>query len=115
MSDLSAQLAAKIEMLWRSSKAVVFERLSVLHLSSRRLAASPADAEACRSGREAAHKLAGVLGVFGLPQGSELASRIEVILGRENPIAPEELQVLDKLVHSLDAVISSKDSQGPIS
>jgi HPt (histidine-containing phosphotransfer) domain-containing protein len=113
MSDLPSQLAAKIEALWNSSKATVLERLSVLCASQQRLAAKPDDAEARRSGRDAAHKLAGVLGVFGLPPGSELASQIEALLDGDKPLTRENLRMLGELVESLDRAIASKDSQKP--
>ena len=118
MNDISAQLAAKLQALWESSQSVILERAVILRVSQQQLAVNPTDAEARRRGGEAAHKLAGVLGVFGLPQGSRLASQIESLLhGSESdgsePLTAENLQTLANLVESLDAVITSKASQTP--
>lgn len=106
--DAAAKIAARLDELWRTSRPVVLERVAVLQTAYARLAADREDAGARTSGHEAAHKLAGVLGVFGLPRGSELASQIESLLASESRITSEEVAALDPLIAELDSVIAAK-------
>ena len=113
MTDPATFLAERLAELWRSSRPVVLERMTVLHSTLDRLMQNPADAEARAAGREAAHKLSGILGVFGLPAGSQIASEIEGILlvpgdeGRD-ALSPAALGALHGYLGDLDAVIASK-------
>lgn len=106
--DAAARIAARLGELWRTSKPQVLERMSVLHATCATLSENPANAEARSSGLEAAHKLSGVLGVFGLPQGSEIASSIEFLLKSGEPLTPDDLRSLPSQIADLDAVIASK-------
>lgn len=108
MSDPAAALASRLAELWRSSLPVIEERVTVLRATCATLSRQPGDIRAQRAGREAAHKLSGVLGVFGLPQGSELAAMIEEILKGGNPLPAESMTTLAELIEQLDAAIASK-------
>jgi HPt (histidine-containing phosphotransfer) domain-containing protein len=124
MSDAASIIAARLNELWRTNRPTILERMTVLHSSLKALTQNPADTEARSKGREAAHKLSGVLGVFGLPQGSEIASEIEGIL-IDNPVEhrpgppagqpptqtalnSEDLATLQSQIAELDAIIASK-------
>jgi HPt (histidine-containing phosphotransfer) domain-containing protein len=106
--DPAAKIAARLTELWRTSRPTVLERMTLLHASCDTLTQDPADGEARASAREAAHKLSGVLGVFGLPQGSALASSIEDVLLAPEPLTAEDLSTLQDLIADLDAVIASR-------
>lgn len=106
--DAAARIAARLTELWRTSKPQVLERVAILHTACASLAESPAGAEARSTGLEAAHKLSGVLGVFGMPQGSEIASSIEFLLKSADPLTREDLSILHRQIADLDAVIASK-------
>lgn len=108
MTDAAAQLASKLNELWRASRPVILERIAVLHATHAALAADLADTEARREGREAAHKLAGVLGTFGIPRGSQIASAIEAVLLRESPLNADDLSALAAQIAELDALIAAK-------
>ncbi|HTX41879.1 MAG TPA: Hpt domain-containing protein [Acidobacteriaceae bacterium] len=108
MSDPGSIVAARLADLWRTSRPTVLERVAILRDAHQSLAADPADSEARTRGREAAHKLSGVLGVFGLPRGSELAAEIEALLKTEGALSPDQLSSLSLLAAELDAVIASK-------
>jgi HPt (histidine-containing phosphotransfer) domain-containing protein len=108
MSDVAARIAAGLAKLWSTSRPSILERLAVLHSTDKSLSSNPEDAQARNSGREAAHKLSGILGVFGLPRGTELASEIEALLKTQDPLTPKDLTSLRALVDELDAVIASK-------
>ena len=106
--NAAAKLAARLSELWRTSRPTVLERLTILHSACESLIRDPANREARTAGREAAHKLSGVLGVFGLPQGSEIAASIEQMLESELLLTPQDLSALRDSIAHLDAVVASK-------
>jgi HPt (histidine-containing phosphotransfer) domain-containing protein len=106
--DPAAKIAARLTELWHTSRPTILERMTILRAACTALMENPADREARTSGLEAAHKLSGVLGVFGLPQGSELASSIEFLLKSGQPLMQPDLSTLRNRIADLDAVIASK-------
>ena len=108
MTDASALLASKLNELWRTSRPVILERMATLHATQAALAANTADTAARSEGREAAHKLAGVLGTFGLPRGSQIASAIESLLMTEAPLTADNLTTLAANIAELDSLIAAK-------
>lgn len=108
MTDPAAIIAARLEQLWRTSRPIIQERVAILQTAHDTLTRSPEDPDARSNGREAAHKLAGTLGMFGLPRGSELASEIETLLRNESQLTTEEVAALGSLIAELDSVIASR-------
>jgi HPt (histidine-containing phosphotransfer) domain-containing protein len=109
--DPAAKIASRLEEIWRRSRPTVLERMALLHSACETLAIDPNNAEARSNGREAAHKLSGVLGVFGLPQGTQLASSIEFLLKSDQPLTAEDLATLRAEIAELDAEIASRSLQ----
>jgi HPt (histidine-containing phosphotransfer) domain-containing protein len=108
MSDAAVQIAGRLTELWRRSRPTILERMALLHAACETLTHDPGDVAARDAGREAAHKLSGVLGVFGLPRGSEIASSIEEMFLAPLPADPEHLATLRSRIADLDAVIASR-------
>ncbi|HKR26937.1 MAG TPA: Hpt domain-containing protein [Acidobacteriaceae bacterium] len=108
MSDPAAALASKLSELWKVSRPVILDRMAALHAAHASLSANLADAQARREGREVAHKLAGVLGTFGLGEGSVIASSIESVLMADTPLTAADLSALGTQIAELDSVIASK-------
>lgn len=89
--DLARQLIAA---LWERSVPLISERLAVL---DRAAEASINDAmvpSLRHSAADTAHKLAGSLGMFGYPRGTEIARDLEQILDSDGPIDPIALRHL---------------------
>lgn len=105
---VAAAVAARLAQLWEKSRPVILERMDVLRASHAALTAARGDAEARGRGREAAHKLSGVLGTFGLPQGSEAAHLIEVCLMSRDPLTEAALAEVARHIDELDTAIASK-------
>jgi len=108
MSDPASIVAARLAELWRTSRPTVIERVATLVDAQAALAADSSNADARSRGREAAHKLSGILGVFGLPRGSELAAEIEALFKTEAALSPDQLSSLAGRIAELNAVIAAK-------
>lgn len=106
--DPAAAIAARLAQLWRTSRPTILERLAVLQSAQAALVANAAAVAARSEAREAAHKLSGVLGVFGMPQGSELAHNLEERLKSSDPLTAADLMAMAGEIESLDAIIAAK-------
>jgi HPt (histidine-containing phosphotransfer) domain-containing protein len=106
--DPAAAIAARLAQLWRTSRPIILERLAVLRSSNTTLVVDPGDSTARSEAREAAHKLSGVLGVFGLPQGSEIAHNLEERLKSADPLSAGDLIAMAGEIESLEALIAAK-------
>jgi HPt (histidine-containing phosphotransfer) domain-containing protein len=107
-SDPQAAIAARLAQLWRSSRPIILERLAVLKTAHAALATNADDDAARSEAREAAHKLSGVLGIFGLPQGSELAHNLEERLKSADPLSATDLIAMAGEIEALDALVIAK-------
>ena len=67
------KLQAMISALWERSRHTVVERAALLRTAGDLLVDNRLDQATQRSAVDSAHKLAGVLGTFGLPRGTDLA------------------------------------------
>src|SRR3954454_22970052 len=83
--EVTGKLHDLLATLWSRSQQSITDRLDVLRTALRTLRTNPAEKNARRGGADAAHKLAGILGTFGLPEGTNLARRIEVMLEAPAP------------------------------
>jgi HPt (histidine-containing phosphotransfer) domain-containing protein len=106
--EVTGKLHDLLATLWSRSRETISERLDVLRATHRALRANPADKNARRAGADAAHKLAGILGTFGLPEGTNLARHAEVMLESAAPIRPFDLESLQKAIDQLHLMIEAK-------
>ncbi|HEX3470733.1 MAG TPA: Hpt domain-containing protein [Silvibacterium sp.] len=108
-SDPRAQeLEVLLQTLWKNNYATILERLKTLRDVQKGLAIGPLDNQTRQNAEAAAHKLAGVLGTFGLPEGSKLASKVEVLLAQESSPGPESGAELEAWLDKLEALVASK-------
>jgi len=104
--DTSAsEMDALLQALWTQNYGILLERLQLIRNASDQLAAGSLDCETRKDAESAAHKLAGILGTFGLPQGSAVASKIETSLAPEKPADGPQLQ---SWLEELEAIIASR-------
>jgi len=101
-------LEALLQTLWKNNYPTLLERLKTLRDAQSELATGSLKDQTRKDGEAAAHKLAGVLGTFGLPQGSKLASKIEALLAQETGLDGERGRELGEWLDELEAVVSSK-------
>lgn len=72
-------IAEAMDRLWAQYLPQITERVAVLESAGAAHEAGSLTAELCEQAMAAAHKLAGVLGMFGLPQGTDLAREMEAL------------------------------------
>ena len=89
-----------LQQLWITSQATVAQRLETLQTAQIRMEQNSLDARVRKQAADAAHKLAGILGTFGLPEGSTLALQVETAMENETTAtldAKEFAAILDEL------------------
>ena len=106
--EVTGKLHDLLATLWERSRQTISERVEVLRTAHRNLRTNPADKNARRAGADAAHKLAGILGTFGLPDGTNLARRVELLLESSAPLRPFDLEGLQQTIDQLQQMIEAK-------
>lgn len=84
------KLKAAVFALWGRFQETMFARLSLIEQASGAALKKSLNDELRGEAWNAAHKLAGSLGTFGLGEGSKLASELETLLEGVAPLSPEE-------------------------
>jgi HPt (histidine-containing phosphotransfer) domain-containing protein len=101
-------LAEAIEQMWAKFLPQMEERLSVLEAADIALAAGTLSINQRAEANAAAHKLAGVLGTFGLTKGTILAREAEILYSGEPETDPAMAAELKKITAQLRALIESR-------
>ena len=78
--NIDGDFAAQLAQVWDTSRGTMDARLDAIDTAGAALLAGSLGDEARSAAAVAAHKLAGSLGTFGLPEGSALAGELEVML-----------------------------------
>jgi CheY-like chemotaxis protein/HPt (histidine-containing phosphotransfer) domain-containing protein len=106
VTDDDSEFRAELTRVWDESSAAMRQRLEAIDTAGVALLAGSLDEGRRAAALAAAHKLAGSLGTFGLPRGSELASELEALL--RAPGVPPAMR-LSELAELLRAIVD----QGP--
>jgi len=77
--------------LWTKFLPEIENRMAILEAAVRSLEAGSLSGDERESAHQAAHKLAGVLGTFGLHRGTELARQAELVFAEERTASAGEL------------------------
>jgi HPt (histidine-containing phosphotransfer) domain-containing protein len=104
------KLQTMISALWERSRHTVIERAALLRTAGDLLSDNSLDQATQQRAVDSAHKLAGVLGTFGLPQGTDLAREAEVLFGQSTPLGRDEIERLQLLLAELTRLID----RGPV-
>lgn len=101
-------LAEAMNRLWAKYLPQMQERVATLHKAATSLAEGTLSPTEQHHACEDAHKLAGVLGTFGLQDGTELAREAEAVYGG---IVDENSDLAERLTYiaqQLDAMITNR-------
>jgi HPt (histidine-containing phosphotransfer) domain-containing protein len=85
---------ALLSRLWQRSLPLLLERLAVLDAAANAAHAGTLAADLRAQATDEAHKLAGSLGMFGYPDGTDLARKIELLLEAPGSPPPDYLTEL---------------------
>jgi HPt (histidine-containing phosphotransfer) domain-containing protein len=107
--DPRQKLQAMLAGIWERSKATVAERIETLREAQVLAAKNGLDEPARLRAVDAAHKLAGVLGTFGLPRGTELAREAEEIFERGIAQNRPVIDRLDSLLIELESLVNAAE------
>ena len=101
-------LAEAMNRLWSKYLPQMQERVATLHKAATSLAHGTLSQTEQHHACEDAHKLAGVLGTFGLQDGTELAREAEAVYGGIVNDDPDLAERLTYIAQQLDAMIASR-------
>jgi HPt (histidine-containing phosphotransfer) domain-containing protein len=104
------RLQNMLSALWDRSRHTVVERAGLLQKAAALLRDHRLDQTTRQSAVDSAHKLAGVLGTFGLPRGTDLAREAEIFFGRSTPPDEHEIEQLQVMLAELARLIE----RGPL-
>ena len=104
------KLQSMISALWDRSRHTVVERAALLRTAGDLLAHNRLDETTQMNAVDSAHKLAGVLGTFGLPRGTDLAREAEVLFSQSTKPGKMEIERLQVLLAELTHLID----RGPL-
>jgi HPt (histidine-containing phosphotransfer) domain-containing protein len=109
-----AEFAAALNRLWSRFLPEIEQRLAVLESAATAAAKGTLAPQQQETAHAAAHKLAGVLGSFGLDGGTSPARETELLYSSQAAPDPGQAQLLVQLASSLRALIETrKQAQAP--
>ena len=108
MPDHAKEIDDLLQALWVKNYPILEERLKLIRAAKEKLDAGFLGEQVRREGEEAAHKLAGILGTFGLPRGSALASKIEALLASGASACAQRAAELSSWLEELETVVASR-------
>ena len=109
-ADAQTALAAALDRMWVQFLPQMHERVGVLENAARDFARGALAVERQQEAQAAAHKLAGVLGTFGLTRGTVLARELELTFARESSLSRDAGAQLAGIVAELRSMIESRES-----
>src|SRR6478672_3313519 len=101
-------LVEAMNRLWAKFLPQLEERVATLEAAAAALASGALSAGGQPKANAKAHKLAGVLGTFGLPKGTELAREAEVAYQGDLRLNPAAAARLAEIALQLRALVASR-------
>jgi HPt (histidine-containing phosphotransfer) domain-containing protein len=101
-------MAEALDRLWKQYRATMDERVAILEKTAQILAVREISDDERAEANNAAHKLAGVLGTFGLTRGTVLAREAEILYSGDNGTDPEDAEQLANIVLELKTMIAAR-------
>jgi HPt (histidine-containing phosphotransfer) domain-containing protein len=95
--------------IWERSKTTVVQRVEILREARTAAGKGQLDEPARLRAVDAAHKLAGVLGTFGLPRGTELAREAEETFGKIKTLSRADFERLGIILDELEYLVRTAD------
>ncbi len=113
--SIEQQYRGTVDKLWQQYQDVMVKRMTVLQTAAIAVKSGKLTKELQKSAEKEAHKLAGVLGMFGRETGTQLAREIEELLSQDSYACnklPYLVQQLDELLALSIGDADSTDTAG---
>lgn len=101
MSEVEDKTSKLLQKLWEKNRPIVEERLATLNRASTEAEAGQISNDLRKEAAQAAHKLAGALGMYGYEEGTCIAREIDALLSSD----VREIEPLQGLVARLRAAV----------
>ncbi|MCC5637339.1 response regulator [Nostoc sp. CHAB 5844] len=108
-SSIEQEFQQGMAQLWQQYQGLMVQRLQALQTAAEAINQGTLTQELSQSARGAAHKLAGVLGMFEKEAGTLLAREIEDILSLDAALPPAQAQQFLDLVHKLSEMLNLEE------
>jgi HPt (histidine-containing phosphotransfer) domain-containing protein len=102
------KLRHKVDELWHKHRPLTLERLETVRRAIHDLSVGESSEDLLQAAIADAHKLAGSLGTFGMPEASESAREIERLLRTERPVIDTHFQNLKTHLRELESAITAR-------
>ena len=102
------QMTEALDRLWKQHLPTLEKRVAVLENAACILEKRDLTDDERASANSAAHKLAGVLGTFGLTSGTVLAREAEILYSSDRGSDPADAEQLAKIAAQLKAMIAGR-------
>lgn len=102
-----AAMNQALDRLWQQFHPQMLERVSTLESANQALSANKLSKNQQGDANSAAHKLAGVLGTFGLTKGTVLAREAELLYAGDAETDPDSLPRLQQIAEELKAIVAN--------
>ena len=103
--SIEQQYSDAVDKMWQQYQDAMIQRMSVLQTAANAIKRGKLTEELQKSAGKEAHKLAGVLGMFGRDTGTQLAREIELLLSQEIQDT-FSCNKLPSLVQELDGILA---------
>jgi HPt (histidine-containing phosphotransfer) domain-containing protein len=107
-TDAQIALAEALDRMWVQYLPKTRERIVILETAAADFAANHLSIEQHEAASSAAHKLAGVLGTFGITRGTVLARELEILYSRQNGPDPALAARLASTAAELRALVEAR-------
>ena len=107
-TDAQVALAAAVDRMWVQYLPLTEERVAALETAARAFSEDHLSIEQHEAAQSAAHKLAGVLGTFGMTRGTVLARELEIMYSRQNGPDPALAGKLTEIAAELRTIVASR-------
>jgi DNA-binding response OmpR family regulator len=106
---------AAVGQLWSRAKGTMLERVAVLERAAQSIVSGRLNGALRQQATDEAHRLAGALGTFGLPEGTKVARELEGIYGGGRFLKADDGAPLSSAAAALRKMIESRPEQPAVS
>jgi HPt (histidine-containing phosphotransfer) domain-containing protein len=107
-TDAQSAMSEALDRMWARFLPQMRERVASLDATAQAFAAGTLSVERQEEAQSAAHKLAGVLGTFGLTRGTDLARELELFYSQRNDPDPELAARLASTAAELRTIVAER-------